>query len=122
MLYSKAMAKQKNKPTQSTDSIPSTTYKNLKLGISMQHKMMGGAMNQVPKATKADSTLYNMGYNHGVKNWKKAPANAPRGENQIYQKGRWEGQNTGKAINFKEATRPSITQRAINAISDFFND
>lgn len=116
------MAKQKTKPTQSTDSIPSPTYKNLKLGISMQHKMMGGAMNQVPKATKADSTLYNMGYQYGVKNWRNAPANPPRNEDQIYQKGRWEGQNTGKAINFKEATRPSITQRAINAISDFFND
>ena len=116
------MAKQKTKPTQSTDSIPSPTYKNLNLGISMQHKMSGGYMNQVPNATKADSTLYNMGYQHGVKNWRNAPANPPLNENQIYQKGRWEGQNTGKAINFKEATRPSLTTRFKNALKDFFND
>lgn len=116
------MAKQTKKPTQSTDSIPSPTYKNLKLGIGMQHKMAGGFMNQTPNPTKADSTLYNMGYQYGVKNWRNAPANPPANENQIYQKGRWEGQNTGKAINFKEATRPGVIQRAVNAISDFFND
>lgn len=118
------MAKQKQKPTpkQSKDSIPSPTYKNLKLGIGMQHRMLGTPMNRIPKPTKADSSLYKKGFEYGIKNWKNAPANPPRYENQIYQKGRWEGQNTGKAINFKEATRPSITQRAIKAISDFFND
>ena len=94
------------KPT--TSKIPKPTYKNLRMMKSLQHDAWGGDASRVPKTTKKDTSLYNYGYEFGVKHWKSAPKQAPRYENKIYQGGRWEGQNVGKKINYK---KPSLMDK-----------
>jgi hypothetical protein len=109
--------KQPKKPTRSTDSIPQPTYKNMKMFANIRNKQMGSKQ----PITKNDSLVYKQGYDFGI-NHPGGMKNPPANENPMFRAGRWEGQNTGKAINIKEATRTSLTQRAINAIKDYFEN
>jgi hypothetical protein len=97
------------------DSIPQPTYKNIKMFANIRNQNMGS--NQ--PVTKNDSIVYRQGFDFGLKHqggMNPPPAN----ENLMFRGGRWEGQNTENPI--KNATRPNIITRGMNAIKDFFND
>jgi len=109
------MSKQKRKPTRSTDSIPTPTYKNIKMFGNIRNQQMGS--NQ--PITRNDSLVYKQGFDFGIKH-PGGMKNPPANENLMYRAGRWEGQNTPNPM--KQATRPSIIQRGVDAIKDFFDN
>jgi hypothetical protein len=109
------MAKQKKKPTQSTDSIPQPTYKNMKMFANIRNKQM---QSEQP-ITKNDSIVYKQGFKFGL-NHPGGMNPPPANENPMFRAGRWEGQNTENPM--KKATRPGIIQRGVDAIKDFFDN
>lgn len=117
-----------------TVKIPKPTYKNLQLGKDNEMQFDGGmdAIDQqifnstgkmvkkysrkrdgTLRTTKADSLNYKAGYDYGVKNWKQGYG--PQGEDHVFQKGRWEGQNVGKAINYRKPVKVSKTRIIMGA-------
>lgn len=104
-----------------TVKIPKTTYKNLQLAKESAMHDAGGYMggefkrkyDGTYKTTKADSLNYKAGYDYGVKNWKQGYG--PGGEDHVFQKGRWEGQNVGKAINYRKPVKVSKTRIIMGA-------
>ena len=128
-----------------TVSIPKPTYKNLQLGkdaemqfdggieaIDQEHwkntgeliKKYGRKADGTLMTTKADSLNYRAGYDYGVQNWRQGYG--PQGEDHVYQKGRWEGQNVGKAINYRKPVKVSKTRIVMgatgNAIKNLFKN
>ena len=83
MLHSEVMAKQNTKPTQSTDSIPSPTYKNIKMFGNIRNQQIGS--NQ--PITKNDSVVYNQGFKFGLKH-SGGMNNPPANENLMFRAGR----------------------------------
>ena len=105
-----------------TVKIPKPTYKNLQLAKESAMHDAGGVMegefkrksDGTYKTTKKDSLNYKEGYDYGVRNWKQGYG--PGGEDHVFQKGRWEGQNVGKAINYRKPVKVSKSRIVIGAV------
>jgi len=64
------------------------TYKNLKMGVSLEEQERTGYKKEGTKPTKQDSASYKQGYDKGKRGEKAYP-----GESPVGRMGRWEGQN-----------------------------
>lgn len=66
------------------------TYKNFSLANQYSQQNPDGSLPQNPRPASAGDTIdYNRGFDYGMA---KGPNKPSRGENQFFQKGRWEGQ------------------------------
>jgi len=94
------------------DSIPKVTYKNMKMMNQIRTTNSKGVSESNPSPTTArDTANYNEGFKFGLKNWQNAPSKPIQGEGYMFRGGRWEGQNAGKATNYKPVKQKSFLER-----------
>ncbi len=111
LLKHKRMAKKTNS-TPPNDSIPKVTYKNMKMMNQMRTTNSSGMRDSNPRpTTPRDTSLYQQGFDYGVKNWQNPPSKPIQGEGYMFRGGRWEGQNAGKAANYKPVKQKSFLER-----------
>ena len=105
------MAKKTN-PTPANDSIPKVTYRNMSMMNQMRTTNLSGMRESNPAPTTArDSSVYRQGFQFGLKNWQNPPQKPYMNEDYMFRGGRWEGQNAGKAANYKPQKQKSFLER-----------
>jgi hypothetical protein len=100
----------KKQTTKPGDSIPKVKYSNMKMMNQMRSQSNGVRQRDMPAPTAQDSAVYRQGFEFGLKNWQNPPKKSMQGESHMYRGGRWEGQNAGKAANYKPKQAKSKAQ------------
>jgi hypothetical protein len=89
------MPDKKKRPDTPLAETPKPTYKNLGLARTATNNAEGRDTNA--PATAKDSANYRLGFQAGLKGAKPSSLRKKyEGEEQYYQKGRWEGQSAAK--------------------------